>query len=245
MRLHGDIAGKPGPEDFTKLASAPDNGPVRALAAATLKLPAPGPLQLSADEAKSFAKETTGNPRSSALPPAVLDFWTRILSQRASRGLAGQPAYNLGNQSARPSEEVSRLLKEQPKLRAQFRGLIDATPLGGGTGSLTPTNYWELFDADGQAALSLGASYAQESGDTAQLLDLQYYASSGYLAFFTLYQMWPITVDGKPATLVWRGDSLSSVTLAELKGVERMGSGAAVMKELQKTVTVFLKDVSK
>ncbi len=237
VRLHGEISAKASPGDFAKLASAPSNAALKAFVAATQKLPERGTLQLSNEEAKAFAKDD------------VNAFWSRVLSQRAqafgSRGLAGQPAYDLGSQSARPSEELNRLLKEQPKVRAQFRGLIDQTPLGGDTGSPPPTSYWELYDAEGQAALSLGASYVKESGDGAQLLDLQYYASSGYLVFFTLYQMWPITVDNHPATLVWRGDSLSSLSLGELKGMERMGSGAAVMKELQKTINVFQKDVAK
>lgn len=248
VRLHGDISGKPTPGDFGKLTSASNNSALKALVSATQKLPDKTGLQLSSEEAKAYSNDGGGN-SSGALPPAVSAFWTRALSQRvqafSSRGLAGQPAYDLGGQSIRVSEELSRLLKEQPKLRTQFRGLIDQTPLSGGTGGLSASHYWELFDVEGQGALSLGASYAREGGDSAQLLDLQYYSSGGYLALFTLYQMWPITVDNRPATLVWRGDSLSSVALSGLKGVERMGSGAAMMKELQKTITLFLKDAGK
>lgn len=245
--LHGDLPDKPSPGDFAKLGSAPDNRAVRALSAATQKLPGKGDLQLSNAEAQAFSKNSAGGSgRGGGLPPAVSAFWSNVLAQRAAdfsaRGLVGQPPYENGSQSARVSDEASRLLKEQPKLRAQFRALIDQTPLGGGRGSLAPSLYWEMFDVEGQAALSLGASYAKQDGDSAQLLDLQYYASGGYFVFITLYQMWPITVDGKPATLVWRGDTLSSLELSELHGVERMGSGAAMMKEVQKSVTLFQKD---
>ncbi len=238
VRLHSDISGKIAAEDFGKLSSAPNNSAMKSFTSATQSFPDRSSLQLSNDEAKSFTKGQS-----------ITDFWTQILTQRAqafaSRGLSGQPGYDVGNQSIRPAEEASRLMKELGKVKAQFRTLIDQTPLGGGNGSLSPSLYWELFDTEGQSALSLGAIYSKADADSAQMLDLQYYASGGYIAFVTLYQMWPVTVDGKTATLVWRGDSLSSIALSELKGVERMGSGAAVMKELQKTATAFVKDVSK
>lgn len=235
--LHGDLSATPRANDFSKMAGAPNNGAVKALLAATEKLPDKGPLQMSDAEAQTFGKGSGAS--------AVNVFWSHLLLQRATnfagRGLAGEPPYEFGGQTARVSEEVSRLLKEQPKIRAQFRPLIDQTPLGGSTGA-APSQYWELFDVDGTAAYSLGASYSVASGDFAQLLDLQYYASSGYFAFITLYQMWPVTVGGKPATLVWRGDSLSSLSLSELHGIERVGSGAAMMKEIQRMVTYFQKD---
>lgn len=233
--LHGDLSAKPSAAEFAKLNTVLDNHAAHALAAATSKLPDKGELQLSDAEAQSFAK---GQPAGA--------FWSRILLQRASdfaaHGLAGQPPYQAGGQSARVADEVSRLLKEQPKVRAQFRGLIEQTPLGGGAGSLPGSGYWELFDVEGTGALSLGAAYALESRDAAQLLDLQYFASGGYFAYLTLYQMWPVTVNNQPATLVWRGDSLSSLSLGELRGVERMGSGAAMMKEVQRAIGFFQRD---
>lgn len=233
--LHGDVGAKPSAGDFGALAKAPGGGPVKALINATQKLPAKDGLQLSTAEAQAFAKGPG------------LSGWEPLLAQRAAaftaRGLAGQPPYETGKESIRPADEVARLLKQQPKLRAQFRGLIDATPLGGGGGS--PALYWELFDADGVGAVSLGASYVKEGAESAQLLDLQYYASGGYNVYFSLYQMWQITQDGKPATLVWRGDSIASQSLGELRGVDKMGSGAAMMAEVKKAVTLFLKDTGK
>ncbi len=242
--LHGDIGGKPSAGDFAKLSSAPSNGAVRGLASATQKLPEKGALQLSNAEAQEFSKASGG--AGGALPGPVAAFWTHVLLNRASafagKGLSGQPPYEFGNGSARPAEEVSRLLKGQPKVRGQFRSLIEATPLGGGAGSLSPQLYWELFDVEGEGALSLGASYAKEGGETAQMVDLQYYASGGYYVYLTLYQMWAVTSEGKPATLVWRGDSLASQALSELRGMEKMGSGAAMMKEVQRAINLFQKD---
>lgn len=246
--LHGDLPQKPAPGDFSKLAAAPENRAVRELITATQKLPYKGDLQLSSEDTQAFTKASGDGSPHGTFPAAVYAFWSRILAQRtadfAARGLGGLPPYEFGNQSAHVSDEVSRLLKEQPKVRVQFRDLINQTPLGGGTGSLPPSCYWELFDVEGQAALSLGVSYSKVDGDTAQLLDMQYYSSGGYFTFLTLYQMWPIIINGRAATLVWRGDSIASLSLSDLHGVERMGSSAAMMKEVQKTIGFFQKDVS-
>ena len=241
--LHGEIGSKLAAGDFSRINSAPGNSAVRALAAATQKLPAGGDLQLSGDEAKQFAPGSG----SGAMPPAVASFWAQLLTLRAQsflkRGMAGQPAYDFDGQSIMVAEEAARLMKEQPKIRSQFDSFIRQTALGGG--GLAPSLYWELFDVDGEAAFVLGASYGQLSDDTARMLDLQYYASGGFLAFVTLYQMWPVMIDGRAATLVWRGDSLASRSLSELHGVEKMGSGAAMMKEVQKNAAFFLKDASR
>jgi hypothetical protein len=244
--LHHDFSGKPDAGDFTKLMAVPGSGAVKSLAAATQKLPERGDLQLSSAEAAEYNKGATGS--AGAWPSSVGEFWSKVLLSRAqafaSRGLGGQPPYE-GKQALRVADEASRLLQEQPKLKAQFSGLIGSTPLGGGTGSLPAQMYWEIFDEESQGAVSLGAFYARESGDTAQMADLQYYASGGYYAYVTLYQLWSITIDGKPATLVWRGDSIASQALSELRGVEKMGSGAAMMKEVQKSIAFFQKDAGR
>lgn len=245
--VHRDLPAKPALGDFLKAASVPGNAAVRSLVSATQKLPAREELQLSNAEAKAFVNAGGGN--QGTMPQAVSEFWSQVLFKRSSSfvesGLSAQPPYDFARQSAQVSEEASRLLKEQPKLRSQFQALIGQTPLGGGNGSLSPALYWELFDVEGQAAFSLGTAYSKDAGDSAQLLDMQYYASGGYFVFLTLYQMWPIMVDNHPATLVWRGDSISSLALSELHGVERMGSGAAMMKEIQKTINFFQKDIGR
>ena len=66
----------------------------------------------------------------------------------------------------------------------------------------------------------------------------------GYYVAVTLYQMWPVTVEGKPSTLVWRGDMISAPSLADLHGVERLGSESVMMKQISKAVTLFRRDTS-
>ena len=75
-----------------------------------------------------------------------------------------------------------------------------------------------------------------------QVADTFYYASGGYYVTLTLHQMWPVEIDGKPHTLVWRGDMVSSAALADLHGVEKLGSESAMMKDIAKSVALFRKE---
>ena len=226
--LHGELPAKPTPDDFRRLADAPTNGPVKSLIAATEKLDPEKPaLYLGSGEAKAFAKTPWNG------------FWSGVLLARAlafnAGGIARQPAYAWRGESVSAADEISRLLREVPKVQAQFSGLTGA--LTGGAPAKT-AHYWELFDVEGQAALSLGATLEKVSASGAQTADVQYYASGGYFVLVTLYQMWPV----EGGTLVWRGDLIASPALGELRGVERMGSGAAMMKQVRQFVTAFLKD---
>jgi hypothetical protein len=105
--------------------------------------------------------------------------------------------------------------------------------------------YWELFDVEGQAAFSLGATSSVQTGDSAQMVDLQYYASGGYYVFITLYDFIPVTVGGQPATLVWRVDTISSLSLSDLSPIEHIGSGAAMMKDIQRIINFFQRDTGR
>lgn len=245
--LHGDLPAKPAPDDFRKLASAPSSGPVKALIAATEKYdPAKPAIGISADEAKGIEKAPAaswGGP----LAGTVGGFWGGLLAARAQAfnagGVARQPAYSWKGESISAAEEIGRLLKEVPKVRAQFSGLASA--LTGGGAPAKTAHYWELSEIEGQAAFSLGATLEKTAAGGAQTADVQYYASSGYFVLVTFSQLWPVEIGGHSATLVWRGDVIASPTLGELRGVERMGSSAAMMKQVKQSVTAFLKDASR
>ncbi|HYR57285.1 MAG TPA: hypothetical protein VEO95_01600 [Chthoniobacteraceae bacterium] len=245
--LHTDLSAKPAPDEFKKLASAPSNSSVKSFAAATQKLGSgSSDLQLSAAEAKSFGKD--GGASGGALPGPAAAFWSNVLFQRASAFLSGGmgklPPYETAKETIRPAEEVARLLKETPKIRGQFSALLEATPILGAKSSLPASPYWELFDVEGQGAVSLGALYVKPAGDAVQIVDAQYYSSGGYYVYLSLFQMWPVKAGGQDATLVWRGDLLSSGNLAELHGMERMGSSAAMMRVTQKAIDLFQKDAA-
>ncbi|MBV8213434.1 MAG: hypothetical protein JOZ08_09460 [Verrucomicrobia bacterium] len=241
--LQGDLPSKPGPDSFRSLASAPSNASVRAFVEATEQLPGDSSkLQLSTAEAKQYSGGAAGGGGSVSGP--VLAFWSQVLAERArsfaSGGLGSESSYQTG---VSPATEVAQLLDSSGDVRSHFSPIISATPLGGGGGS-SPSLSWQLFDANGQAAVSLDAFYAKPVGDGYQTLDLGFYSSSGYYAVVTLEQLWPVQVEGRDATLIWRVDLVSSGTIGELRGTERLGSGAAMMRDIQKTVRAFVKDAS-
>jgi hypothetical protein len=242
--LHSDLPSNPTASNFEKLKNAPGNASVRSFVAATQKLSSE--LQLSKDEAK---KSSTGTGDGGVIPDAVVAFWADVLGARTktfvSGGMSAEPPYDHAGPTIRASDEVNGLLREQGKIRNQFSGFLGATAIGRGAGSLKPELYWELLDADDQGVVTLGASYSRgAAGGTYQAADILYYASGGYYVALTLYQIWPVTVEGKPATLVWRGDMISAASLGSLHGVERLGSESVMMKNITKAVILFRRDTT-
>jgi len=243
--LHSDLPSSPTAANFEKLKNAPNSGPVRALVADTQKLSPE--LQISQAEAKKFSPGSAGG--GGAMPASVVTFWTEVLLSRTksfvSGGTSAQPPYDHSGKAIRASDELNGLLREQGKIQRQFSGLLGATGIGRGAGSLTPALYWELLDVDDRGVVTLGADYSRAGeGGTYQTADVLYYASGGYYVALTLYQMWPVTVEGKSSILVWRGDMISAPSLADLHGVERLGSESVMMKQISKAVTLFRRDTS-
>jgi hypothetical protein len=243
--LHSDLPASATASDFSKLKSAPDNSPVSALVSSTQKMSSD--LQISREEAKKFPADRTSD--GGAMPASVATFWSNLLATRAKSfifgGISAQAPYDHGGEAIRASNEVNSLLKQQDKIRRQFSSFLGETGIGRGAGSVKPELYWELFDVDNQGVLTLGASYSRAGGSgTYQAADLLYYASGGYYVALTLYQMWPVTAEGKASTLVWRGDMISSASLASLHGVERLGSESAMTKDISKAITLFRRDTA-
>jgi hypothetical protein len=242
--LHSDLPSSPAPASFSRLSSAPDNAAVRSLVGATREL-SPS-LQISKEEAKKLPAANTGN---GAMPAPIAGFWATVLSSRARAfslgGTAAQPPYDHTDQAVRPSEEFNGLLRQQDKIHRQFSGLIDSSGIGRGSGSLRPELFWELLVADELGVLTLGASYRRSGpSGTFQAADALYYASGGYYVGLTLYQMWPVDAGGRPSTLVWRGDLISSASIASLHGIERVASESSMMRDISKAVVAFRRDTS-
>ena len=229
--------------DFGRLKDAPGNTAVRSLVEATTKLSPE--LQVSKEEASKFSNTAAGG---GAIPPPVAGFWSTVLSARArafaSGGSSAQPPYDHTGQNIRPGDELNGLLNQQGKIRKQFAPLLDNSGIGRG-GSGKAEQFWELLEVDGKGVLTLGASYNRTGGESFQAADVLYYASGGYYAALTLYQMWPVNVEGKAATLVWRGDMISSPELAGLAGVERLGSESAMIKDVGRSIRLFRRDTGK
>ncbi len=243
--LHNELPASPSPESFAGLRHAPATSAVRTFVIKTQKL-SPD-LQMSKEEAAKFA---AGAARGAGPMPAdVASFWMNLLSGRArafaSGGTAAQPPYNHAGRAIRPNEEFRGILREQPKVQRQFAGFLATTGIGRGSGS-KPEMYWELVSANDQGVVTLGASYGHAtSGGGYQSADALYYASGSYYVSLTLFQMWPVNVNGRPSTLVWRGDFISSAELESLHGIERLGSESAMMKDIGKAITSYRKGTSR
>lgn len=199
--------------NFGPLNNPPGSSSVQWLVNATQTKPAE--LQLSKAEA------TKGG--------SFGEFWSGVLGARAGAGVFGGPAYDHTGKDIRPGNEINAMLNEQPKLKKQFGGII------GGKGEQS----WELIEVENRGVLTLGASFTRGN----QSADALYYASGGLYAGVTLYQLWPVEVEGKPSTLVWRGDLISSEALAGLRGVERLGSESAMIKNISRAVRVIRSDI--
>ena len=236
---HSDLPSSPGPASFSRLSSAPNTGAVQALVSATEK--GSTDLQISREEAKKLPTGSTGG---GAMPQPVAAFWTDVLSGRArafsSGGTRAQPPYDHTGRAVRPAEEFGGLMQQQEKVRKQFSGLIDGSGNGHGAREL----FWELLTADEQGVLTLGASFRRSGPNgTFQAADTLYYASGGFYVGLTLYQMWPVDIGGKPSTLLWRGDVISSATIAGLHGIERVASESSMMRDISRAVSAFKRDI--
>jgi len=227
--IHSDLPSSPSASNFSRLSSAPNNSAVQALVSATQKL-SPD-LQISKEEEKKFA--AVAGATGAGIPGPIAAAWADVLSARARAGRSSQPPYDHTGQSVRPAEELNALLRADDKIRGRFSGVLD----GRGEG------FWELLTADEQGVLTLGASYRRSGANgTFQAADALYYASGGYYAGVTLYQMWPVEVGGRPATLIWRGDLISSASIASLHGIERVASESAMMRDISKANSLFRRD---
>jgi hypothetical protein len=236
--LHSESA-----TNFSRLQSAPDNPAVRYLTTATAQRSSD--LQLSAAEMKQLPGESIAD--QTGMSPIIASTWTKILSGRAqafaSGGSSAQPPYDNATPPVRPGEELSGLLRGQEKIRRQFSGLVEGTGIGRGAGSNKPEMYWELLSADEKGVLTLGANYSRTgAGGTIQTANARYYASGGYYAGITLHQLWPVEVEGRASTLVWRSDMISSASVGSLRGIERIAAESTMIKDISRVVSLFRRD---
>lgn len=241
--LHGNLGSDLSPTVFAKkIVRAPSNSAVRSLVATTEKLN-PQRLKLYMSKAEATKFQPSREKSRGAMPMAVSEFWSQLLSQRAEAfaksGFSGEPSYDYHGDRIRPANDAEQLLREVPKIRSQFSSLTHTAMRSGRGASL----YWELDDVDREAAFSLGAFFKHESGSGWQALDAHYYSSGGYFVMLTYYQMWPVQIQGKAATLVWRCDLLASPQLAGLHGIEKLASSSQMLRDIKKSTQLFLKDI--
>lgn len=190
--------------------------------------------------------------KSKALSPEGIakQAWTGLLLGRIrefqEKGLANVPPYDMEKPPVSPSDEMRRLLGEEPEVQGHFRGLFEETgilPSREGV-RLKGSCYAELMDAQIVATFDLGAVFVKPMANgEIQVLDCQYFSSNAYYVLLTVFHLWPIPVEGGTATLVWRGDFLSASLLDVTRGTARMAWGLVMMREIKQSIQSFQKDI--
>ena len=87
--------------------------------------------------------------------------------------------------------------------------------------------------------MGTGAVYQATNGTSIQSADIEFYVNSGIFAEIELEQLWPVTVNGKTETLVWRDDLVSAPNIAYLHGTERLASVMIMLEETKGALEAF------
>ena len=216
--------------EFAKLVLDAKSKPVRALLEA---MRARDGLHLSREEIMQL-------PAAAPVDEAQR-FWAGVArrrwSQAAQHGdLGATDAFNIRN-------EIASLLKGEGRIARHFSALLAPLTQAGSFGS-PAAYYWDVADVNHIATLELGAIFTRTADDREQVLDVAYYAGSGYLVSVTLYELAPVTIDGQPRTLVWQGCLVSAPALAGGFGVKRQIASHLMTGDLEESARAFQKDAA-
>ncbi len=250
LHSHCHIQSPPSDENFKPLNLSSQKSPFRWLLDKTQATTSErSDLHLSIAEATQISESMKKGGESAE---ATARCWKDILKARALKfqkeGLAGSPPYEMGGSVITSSSEIQNLLKEIPKISAQFSPFLPETLLAKQPllSAPPPYCYWELLEINSHAAVNLGAVYLKALDDGRyQILDCDYYSNGGIYASFTLRQIWPIKIRDKDASLIWRGEFVSAPTLAIVRGIERMAAGGIMIQEIKKAIRAFQEDAPK
>ena len=243
--LHKNLSFQPTLADFSELSGLPDNSSVKFQIDATADFdPAKPSLQVSKEEAQliAAAKAQEKNPRA-----LFVKAWSQILLGRINDFFSGRGGadYDIADGGdVHPLGDVKSLFHADPKVYGEYQHLLNQTPAKAlantAASKLAPTVlYCDIFDVQGSAAMGTGAIFQAPNGSAIQSADMEYYTNYGVYATIELEQMWPISVNGKNETLVWRDDLVSAPNIAYLHGTERMASGMIMLQETKEGVLAF------
>jgi len=95
--------------------------------------------------------------------------------------------------------------------------------------------YWEVGDVSDRGKLSEGVSWSDSSGPQ-RVFDGEFFVTSEYSASLNVSTLWPVTVNGKTATLVWRIDAAFANQFTDQGGAERIASSGLILASTRKTI---------
>jgi hypothetical protein len=242
--LHRSIQIPPTDDDFKDLHAIFQDKKYRWLIDKT-KAISPGSTDLLLNKAELIQIFRCFNTESDA-GVAVEKGWKEILMARVTKhqneGLSKNLPLEVGRLEINIQSEFDSILKDQPGIKKQFSSLLEKTLLSQDSShrSLSPSYYWELDEINKHPAFNLGVVYIVplENGKY-QILDYVFYSSSEIFAEATLREAWPIKINGKDFSLIWRGDLVSASDLESVHGIERMAASRLMLQEMKKSIVAF------
>jgi len=236
---------QPTAANFADLAGLPDNSSMKYQIDATSKFdPASTSLQVSKEEGALIQATAAQEKDPKAL---FVKAWSQILAGRISAFMGGRGAAatdSVSGGDVHPVSDVKSLLHSDLKVYGNYQGLLNTTPLKALAGAAAATTkpadiYCDIFDVQGSAAMGTGAIFQAPKGAAIQSADIEFYTNYGVYCTVELEQLWPIAVNGKNETLVWREDLVSAPNIAVLHGVDRLGAGMIMLQETKGGVDAF------
>lgn len=238
--IHQDLPAKPTAADYASLSSLPDNSSVNYLVNATPKLDATNPaLQVDKDEVALLTPLLAQNLENKAL---FVSFWSQLLAARNSNFFSPKFAnakYTVAGGDIKSLEEIKSLLRSDAKVYKDFHPLFANTPVYASTKAVPAALYFDCFDVEGYGALGEGAIFQLVSPAAIQSADFEYYVNSGIYSTIELEKIWPVTINGKMESLVWREDLVSTSNVAYLHGMERMASTMLMLQDVKQGIDAF------
>ena len=244
--IHQPLPLKPTVADFAGLATLPDNSSVNYQINTTAKLDPKNPaLLMDKNEAQLITQLQAQKLDKKAL---FVAFWSQVLNGRVNYFLNGKldvESYATGDGEIHVLGEINSLLRSDAKVYAEFHSLLVNTPVYSSTKASPAALYYDCFDVQGYGVLGTGAVFQAPKGNAIQSVDIEYFTNSSLYTTIELEKIWPITVNGKNVSLVWREDLVSTPNISYLHGVERLASNMLMLQEVQTAVEAFRSEFAK
>jgi len=190
-------------------------------------------LQLSREEHGRMPRDGSLEKAQEFCADVLRQRWRRA-TQHGDLGVAGM--FDLRG-------EIGSLLNAESAMARHFATLLAPFTQTGSLGS-PAVQYWDVSDVNHTAALELGAIYHRHEEGCEQLLDVNYYASSGYLVSVTLYELVPVKLEGKPRTLAWQAVLVSAQALEGGFGLKRQIASKLIVGDVEKAVRTLQQEAT-
>ena len=156
-----------------------------------------------------------------------------------AKGNVANEVYGTGDQTIHPLDEIRSLLRSDAKIYRNYQGILSsALPFWARRELRRPISITNASTSKARPR-SAPAPLRATSPSTIQHADIEFYVNSGIYCSIELEQLWPVTVNGRSETLVWRDDLVSTSNIAYLHGTERLASGMIMLQDVKQAIDAF------